>query len=138
MIGTASSQTANAVFTEKIIALEKAALEKWNTGDPAGYLELSAENVSYFDPYLEARLDGLPALKQYYAPIKGTFRVSRYEMLNPKVVSTDKMAVLTFNLNCFEEDKETRWNCTEVYLLQPDSTWKIVQTHWSLIKPLGN
>lgn len=138
MVSIASSQTKHAVTAESIIALEKAALEKWNNGDPDGYLTLSAENVSYFDPFLETRLDGLSALKQYYAPIKGKIKISRYEMLNPKVVSTDKMAVLTFNLHSYPEDKISKWNCTEVYMLQPDNTWKIVQTHWSQIRPSGN
>ena len=41
------SQTENINISETIIALEKRALEKWNHGDPSGYLDLSAEDVSY-------------------------------------------------------------------------------------------
>jgi hypothetical protein len=36
------SQTTNTDISETFIALEKGALEKWNQGDPSGYLELSA------------------------------------------------------------------------------------------------
>ena len=65
------SQTVNPDISETIIALEKAALEKWNQGDPGGYLELSAGDVTYFDPSLEQRLDGLDRLREYYRPIEG-------------------------------------------------------------------
>lgn len=129
------SQTADTDLSETIIALEKRALEKWNHGDPDGYLDLSADDVTYFDPSLEKRLDGLDNLKKYYEPVKGQVNVSRYEMLYPKVTATNDMAVLTFNLNSYVADKVYKWNCTEVYRLEQDGQWKIVHTHWSsLIK----
>ena len=130
------SQTTNTNISETIIALEKEALEKWNQGDPSGYLDLSADDVSYFDPAIEQRLDGLEGLKKYYEPIKGLIKVSRYEMSNPKVTATDNMAVLTFNLLSYQGDQASRWNCTEVYRLEPNGQWKIVHTHWSsFVKP---
>ncbi|MCW5911357.1 MAG: nuclear transport factor 2 family protein [Cyclobacteriaceae bacterium] len=131
------SQTTDTGISETIIALEKAALEKWNQGDPGGYLNLSADDVTYFDPYTDHRLDGLEALKIYYEPVKGQIHVSRYEMLNPKVTATNTMAVLTFNLHSYAGDNVSKWNCTEVYRLEPNGQWKIVQTHWSFIKPLS-
>jgi ketosteroid isomerase-like protein len=131
------SQTTNTGISETIIGLEKGALEKWNQGDPTGYLELSAHDLTYFDPSIEQRLDGLDNLKKYYEPVKGQIHVSRYEMLNPKVTATNDMAVLTFNLLSYKADNVSRWNCTEVYRLEPDGQWKIVHTHWSfLIKSL--
>ncbi len=54
----------NTDISETIIALEKRALEKWNQGDPSGYLDLSAEDATYFDPSLERRLNGLDSLKK--------------------------------------------------------------------------
>jgi ketosteroid isomerase-like protein len=130
------SQTTNTDISKTIIALEKGALEKWNQGDPSGYLDLSADDVTYFDPSIEQRLDGLDNLKKYYEPIKGQINVSKYEMLNPKVTATNDMAVLTFNLHSYKNDKVYKWNCTEVYRLEPNGQWKIVQTHWSFfIKP---
>jgi ketosteroid isomerase-like protein len=130
----AFSQTTNADISNTIIGLEKEALDKWNTGDPEGYLNISADDVTYFDPFTEQRLDGLMELTRYYQPIKGQVQ-ARYEMFNPNVVATNSMAVLTFNLHSYEGDKVIRWNCTEVYRLEPNGQWKIVQTHWSFIKP---
>lgn len=111
--------------------MEKGALEKWNDGDPSGYLDISAHDITYFDPSLEQRLEGLDNLKKYYEPIKGQIHVSRYEMLNPKVIATNNMAVLTFNLLSYTGDDVSKWNCTEVYRLEENGQWKIIQTHWS-------
>lgn len=130
------SQTMNTDISETIIALEKKALEKWNQGDPSGYLDLSAEDVTYFDPFLEQRLEGLDSLKKYYEPIKGQINISKYEMLNPKVIAMKNMAVLTFTLHSYKADNISKWNCTEVYRLEPNGQWKIVHTHWSsFMKP---
>jgi len=117
-----------------IIGLEKAALERWNNGDPNGFLELSAPDVVYFDPLLERRLNGLDELTALYKPITGQVHVDRYEMLNPLVQATGEMAVLTFNLNSYMKETVQKWNCTEVYRLDPDGKWKIIQTHWSMTK----
>lgn len=130
------SQTKNKEISETIIALEKRALEKWNQGDPSGYLDLSAEDVTYFDPAIEQRIDGLDNLRKYYKPMEGQINVSKYEMISPKVTAMNDMAVLTFSLHSYKADKVFKWNCTEVYRLEPNGQWKIVHTHWSfLIKP---
>lgn len=118
-----------------IIGLEKAAFERWSQGDPTGFLEISATDVVYFDPFQERRLNGLEELTKLYMPMKGQFRAEHYEMLDPLVQATDKMAVLTFNFNSGVGGKVQKWNCTEVYRLEADGKWKIIQTHWSLTKP---
>jgi ketosteroid isomerase-like protein len=127
------SPTINTDLSAKIIALEKGAMEKWNQGDPSGYLDISAEDVTYFDPSVEQRLDGLDSLKKYYEPIGGQINVSKYEMHNPKVSAMNDMAVLTFNLHSYKADTVSKWNCTEVYRLEPNGQWKIVHTHWSFL-----
>lgn len=118
-----------------IIGLEKAALERWIHGDPTAFLELSASDVVYFDPFLERRLNGIKELTKLYMPMKGQVNAEQFEMIDPVVQSTDKMAVLTFNFRSQLGGKVEKWNCTEVYRLEADGKWKIVQTHWSLTKP---
>lgn len=118
-----------------IIALEKGALEKWYKGNPDGYIDISADDVVYFDPFTEQRIDGLEALKQYYEPIRGQIQVPRYDMPNPRVQAVNDMAVLTFNLFSHHGDVASKWNCTEVYRLENNGQWKIIQSHWSFIKP---
>lgn len=131
---TAYSQENNKT-SNKIIRLEKAALERWDHGDVNGYLELSAKNVTYFDPMLNKRMDGKERLAEYYRPLQGKIHVSAYKMIDPKVQASDSMAVLTFNLDSYVGKSVRRWNCTEVYRKQKDNTWKIIHTHWSYTKP---
>jgi len=138
MVFTNSYAAPADTVSAKIIALEKAALEKWNNGDPSGYLSLSASDVVYFDPSLPQRLNGIEALTKYYEPVKGQIHVDRYEMLNPLVQSTERMAVLTFNLVSYQGENASRWNCTEVYRLEDDGNWKIIQSHWSAVQPQMN
>jgi ketosteroid isomerase-like protein len=115
----------------RIVALETAALERWCAGDPSGFLALSDEDVVYFDPFLDRRLDGLAALTAYYEKLRGKISAARFELLNPKVRRAGDMAVLTFNFVSWDEDESAlRWHCTEVYVRRGDA-WKIVQTHWS-------
>lgn len=132
MVGTVHAQTNTEEISATIITLEKAALEKWNKGDPSGYLDLSADDVTYFDPAIAQRMDGLENLRNYYEPATGKISVDRYEMVNPHVTAVNNMAVLTFN---YVGDDVHKWNCTEVYRLEPDGQWKIVHTHWSMIQP---
>ncbi len=122
----------------EIIVLERAALERWGKGDPQGYLEIMAPDMTYFDPALEKRLDGLAAVKEYIVPFTGKIRIDSYEMINPQVQRYGDVAVLTFNLidsvKRPDREEKVRWNSTEVYR-QIDGNWKIVHSHWSYIKP---
>jgi hypothetical protein len=114
-----------------IISLERQALDRWGRGDPSGFLEISAPDVVYFDPFLERRIDGLDELTRHYDGIRGTVQIARYELLNPRVQSIGDAAVLTFNYVSYGgNENEYRWNCTEVYRREAVG-WRIVQTHWS-------
>jgi ketosteroid isomerase-like protein len=114
-----------------VIAMERAALDRWGAGDPSGFLEICAEDVAYFDPFLERRIDGLSRLTEHYESIRGQVKIVRYELLNPKVHAIGDAAVLTFNYVSYGGNEDAfRWNCTEVFRREPDG-WRIVQTHWS-------
>jgi ketosteroid isomerase-like protein len=116
---------------ETILAMERAALDRWGKGDPSGFLEIYAPDVVYFDNTLERRLDGLPALTSLYEQVRGKIHMDRYELLNPKVQLCGGAAVLTYNFVGYVKGKAHRWNCTEVYR-RTDSTWRIIHTHWSV------
>lgn len=118
-----------------IIDLEKAALARWINGDPTGFLEISAPDVVYFDPFQERRLNGHEELSQLYLSLKGQVSADGFELIDPVVQATDKMAVLTFNFRSQAGENVQKWNCTEVYRLEADGNWKIIQTHWSITRP---
>ena len=68
-----------------IIAMERAALDRWGAGDPQGYLEIMAPEVTYFDPVQERRIDGLPAITAMLQSWTGKIKVDRYDMVSPMV-----------------------------------------------------
>lgn len=121
---------------EGILTLERDALDRWGRGDPRGFLELYAPDITYFDPVTEARIDGHQAMVNYYRPWDGKIQVARYEMLNPAVVVDGNMALLTYNLVNYTRDAhgvesvDSRWNSTTVYQQRGD-TWKALHSHWS-------
>jgi ketosteroid isomerase-like protein len=124
---------------ETIIALERAALDRHGNGDPQGYLETYAPDVTYFDQTREKRVDGLGAMKELLIPITGKIKVDHYEMIGPKVQRRGDVAVLTFNLVSYGKRPDggsviVRWNSTEVYA-RIEGKWKIIHSHWSYTKP---
>jgi hypothetical protein len=120
----------NQAIPSTIIAMERAALDRWICGDPSGFLEITAPDVVYFDPYREKRIDGLEALTALYKELWGQVLLDRYELLNPLVQVIGDAAVLTFNYVSYVGESEQRWNCTEVYR-RDGGCWQIIQTHWS-------
>jgi len=115
----------------QILALEHAALARWCKGDPDGFLEISAPDVVYFDPFTERRVDGRAALERYYDGVRGKVSVERFEILDPLVQLVGDGAVLTFRfVSHGGRENEYRWNCTEVYR-RDSGPWRIIQTHWS-------
>jgi ketosteroid isomerase-like protein len=113
-----------------VSAVERGALERWGKGDPDGYLEISAPDVTYFDPFVGKQLDGIEALRSWYEPIRGKIRIDRDEMIDPRVQVIDEVAVLTMQYVSHGSEGAKHWNCTEVYR-RSGSDWKIVHTHWS-------
>lgn len=116
---------------EEIIRLERSALERWGRGDPDGYLEISAPDVVYFDPFVERSLVGLDALRRYYDGLRGKVRIARFEILAPHVQVAGDVAVLTFRFDSWGGNEDAfRWNATEVYRRDAQG-WRIIHTHWA-------
>lgn len=136
----ASPEAAPQTATPNVEAMERAALDRWGKGDPQGYLSIMATDVTYFDPMQEKRVDGLEAMKTMLAQITGKVKVSRFDMINPKVQRHGDSALLTFNLVSYvtqpdgKERAVARWNSSELYA-RIDGQWRIVHSHWSYIKP---
>jgi ketosteroid isomerase-like protein len=125
---------------DEILALERRALDRWGAGDPGGFLELYAPNVTYFDPMREKRIDGLEAMKQILEPIRGMVKVSNYEIISPDIYRSGEVAVLTYNLVSHGVGPDgkpitTRWNSSTVYG-RIEGRWKIVHSHFSITKAM--
>lgn len=122
---------------DTIITLEQRALALWCHGDPAGFLEICAPDVVYFDPFIEQRINGRAELGKYYEPLRGKIYATSFELLHPRVQLIDRAAVLTYNFKSRTvSGDELGWNCTEVYRYDLEG-WRIVQSHWSLTNAAG-
>jgi len=115
----------------EVLKLERAALARWGAGDPSGYLEIYAEDISYFDPYHKLRIDGLAAMTALYESLRGQVHVDCWEIVGPRVQELGDIAILTYVDVGEAGGKSMRWNSTEVYR-KGASGWKIVHSNWSL------
>jgi ketosteroid isomerase-like protein len=135
ILGAAASQAQSPVedVASTIRAMERAALNRSDKGDVGGFLEISDRDVVYIDPFIDEPLYGRDALAQYYAKAFAGVQPTHGEMSNIKVQVLGDAAVLTFNYKS-PNKPANGWNCTEVYHRTPEG-WRIVQTHWSFVKP---
>jgi ketosteroid isomerase-like protein len=123
---------------QEIFDLEISAMERWRKGDPDGFLELSAPDVTYFDTGTSSRINGIEELKAEYDKRRGEISYDVMEFIKPRIQLYDDSAVLTYQFfsTVLNPDgtikKRTPWNCTEVFA-KIKGEWKIVHTHWSYI-----
>ena len=80
----------------ELLALETAAMDRWGAGDPDGFLGLSDDDVSYFDPWQPDRLDSRAELARVYDEMRGQVHIDAYEFVEPAVVAAGDLAVLSF------------------------------------------
>ena len=130
--------TADSTANE-VIALERGALDRWGRGDPEGFLEIYAPEITYFDVATERRLDGHAAMTDYIRPLRGRINIPRYEMIGPRVQRHGNVAVLSYNLRSEAVQPDgrqasLRWNSTSVYS-RTGGRWKMIHSHWSLTAP---
>ena len=123
-----------------VIAVEKAALDRWGNGDPDGYLSIYGKDITYFDPFQPARVDGDSSLRALYGPFKGKIKVDRYEMLQTKVQRSGDIAVFSYRIQNYakqadgSEKPTSKWNVTEVFQRR-DGKWRTIHSHFSFTQP---
>lgn len=140
MAAAAATQAAQRNPDAEVMAIERESLDRWAKGDPDGFLNAFAPEVTYFSPTEERRVDGLDAMKALLAPVRGTIRIDRYEMLNTKVQRHGDVAVLTYQIVNYrrladgKEQRTTRWNSTAVFH-RTDGRWRTIHSHFSYTTP---
>jgi len=85
--------------------------------------------------FLPGRIDGLSALRKYYAELRGQIFIDSNEIVDPEVKVQGEIAILTYCFVSRGGGDEMRWNTTEVYRRGIDG-WRIVHTHWSFTQPV--
>src|SRR5690349_7525194 len=59
---TARARSDSAARPDELILLERSALDRWGNGDPGGFLDTYAPEITYFDVATEHRLDSHAAM----------------------------------------------------------------------------
>jgi ketosteroid isomerase-like protein len=123
----------------ELMTVEKAAMERWRKGDPRGFIELYAPEITYFDTGTPQRLNGLEAMRAEYVQREGKIHYDVMEFIGPRVQVQGDMAVLTYRFFSTRLNPDgsiasrTPWNCSEVYARMAGK-WRILHNHWSFIK----
>lgn len=116
---------------DEILTLERSALDRWIQGDTLGFVALADEEITYFDPFQPARVDGLPAFRALMESIRGHIRAHSYELRDPLLRIEGGLALLTFNfLARLADGSESHWQSSEAYR-RGDGGWRLVHSHWS-------
>jgi ketosteroid isomerase-like protein len=119
-----------------IIDMETEALKRWCNGDPDGFLKIIADDYTYFDPFIDSRIDGFDAIKEAYDSLRGKVNAEKFELIDPRVQLGEDIAVLTFNFKSYSGSdsggliERSHWHATEVYG-NIKRRWKLISTHWS-------
>lgn len=127
---------ADASPEQAILARERSALERWSRGDPLGYLEIDADDVTYFDDIgAHHRVDGIEAMREYMSALKGQIPGHDYELVDPRVQLYGDTGILTMRYHPSAPDGSPMppWKATSVYR-RTGGDWRIVHAHWSIAK----
>jgi ketosteroid isomerase-like protein len=122
----------------ELMQLESAAMQRYDRGDPWGFIEISAPNVTYFDTGTPQRINGREALSAEYATRVGKISCDVMDFIDPQIRVCGNLAVLYYRLLSTDLNPDssiknrTPWNCTEVFQ-HSAGEWKIIHTHWSFI-----
>ena len=119
-----------------ILGQECRALDQWASGNPLGYVDIDADDVTYFDDIgAHSRIDGLDTLRTYLAGLIGKIPPHKYELVDPRVQVYGDVAILTLRYQPSDTDGKplTAWKATSVYR-RSATDWRIVHAHWSTVK----
>lgn len=119
---------------DSIMTNLRGALERWYSGDPFGYSELFADDITYFDTFMNDRLETIGQLRDHYTPMEGTVNLPRFELLDPELQLEGEIGILTYFLKQYSEEGPVgpTWKTTEVYRRDGDD-WRAIHAHWSTI-----
>jgi hypothetical protein len=113
-----------------LLALERQAMDGWLKGDPDPQLTISDPDITYIHEAAGKRLEGMAALKEFYAQYRGVPLFDSYEILSPKVQEIGDVAVLTYQLAQHRGSATRYWNATQIYAKKPEG-WRVIHPHWS-------
>jgi ketosteroid isomerase-like protein len=121
---------------EAILEKERAALDRWSSGNPVGYAASAAEDITYFDDIgAQTRLNGLQSCRAYLSTLEGQIPAHSYEIVDTKVQVYGDVGILTlqYHPSSLQGEAMTPWKATVVYRLV-QAEWRVVHANWSMLK----
>ncbi|UCG61744.1 MAG: nuclear transport factor 2 family protein [Candidatus Zixiibacteriota bacterium] len=120
---------------QAILAMERQALDRWSAGDPVGFAENAADDITYYDDIAaQTRLDGLEELRSYLTSLEGQIPAHDYELLDTRVQVYGDIAISTLHYQPnVDGEPGPLWKATDVYRFS-NGEWRMVHAHWSLVK----
>lgn len=123
---------------ESLVEFEKSIQWQWSSGDPTGYMDALAEDVTYFDPLAEHLLVGREAVREHWKRIYADADITRQEYLNEtaRPISDDEV-LLVFNFNTYQQDDDGEeklflsWDMSLIFR-KTDGKWLMSHGHLSL------
>ncbi|MFJ8141239.1 YybH family protein [Streptomyces sp. NPDC096013] len=123
---------------QTLVDFEQQIQWRWTDGDPTGYMDALAEDVTYVDPLAEHFLVGREAVLAHFKRIHSGGRSSRQEYKNEIARPlSDTEVLLVFNFTTFrpddtgEEQEFLAWNMSLIFR-KTDSQWQLTHGHLSL------
>ncbi len=123
----------------ELMRLESGAMDRWRNGDPWGFVELYAPQVTYFDTGTPQRINGKVALSAEYKLREGKIFYEVMDFIDPWVLVCGEMAVMFYRFLSTRLNPDgsvasrVPWNCSEIYV-RIEQDWKIIHNHWSYIR----
>ncbi|MBI4908168.1 MAG: DUF4440 domain-containing protein [Acidobacteria bacterium] len=136
LVATCASVPAADATTEplqELLALERKAMNGWQTGDPGPQLAITDPQITFIHAEIGKRIEGLPALKELYASYRGAPLFDSFDILSPKLQTAGSVVVLTYQLVQTRGSNTRYWNGTHVYQKTPEG-WRVIHSHWSAAK----
>ncbi len=103
---------------EELVADIEAELEVYyGESDPSRYVAKYAEDITYFDPWVDGKLEGRVAASDHLMAFTGTIPPFAYEVVNADVELEGDTAIFSYEIDLSGPDGEDvlTWNVTEIF-----------------------
>lgn len=129
---------------QQLIEFEQAIQWRWSTGDPTGYIDALAEEVTYFDPIAEYLVVGRKAVVEHWEKIYRDAGIVRQEYNNEVAHVNDQgdEVVLAYNFDTYQKTESggeklfLSWNISIVFR-KISGEWKIIHGNWAQRRTLA-
>lgn len=117
-----------------ILAREEEALQRWSGGDPMGFADIGAEDLTYCDPKLARPVCGSAQLREHFGPTAGKIQLDEFGVAGARFRHLGGASVLNYVFEGYavkgeERLLQTRWHVTEIYSHADPP--ELLHSHWS-------